>query len=90
MRSCCRWLGAAGWLTDNNNNNESNECVTVPEGRVIYSMYYDYSDAPARAASQRECLTAAWNWEYLLVGPYTHFRAPRRIELHSLGSEPDD
>ena len=27
---------------------------------------------------------------YLLVGPYTHFRAPRRIELHSLGSEPDD
>ena len=58
MRSCSRWLGAAGWLTDNNNNNESNECVTVPEGRVIYSMYYDYSDAPARAASQRECLTA--------------------------------
>ena len=58
MRSCCRWLSAAGWLTDNNNNNESNECVTVPEGRVIYSMYYDYSDAPARAASQRECLTA--------------------------------
>ena len=59
MRSCCRWLGAAGWLIVNNNNNESYECVTVPEGRVIYSMYHDYSDAPARAASQRECLTAA-------------------------------
>ena len=66
MRSCCRWLGAAGWLTDNNNNNESYECVTVPEGRVIYSMYHDYSDAPARAASQRECLTARSRHMYVV------------------------